>query len=135
MNIRDIEGDVPPGDLLKWIFARQQELMEKYHPLEQAKGVDAHAPVDLHTCRGQQRLKDLTYRCIEELAEATGCLKNRPWKQTEVETDVDHFLEELADAFHFFIELCLAVGLDAEGLTKLYFKKSMVNEFRQRSQY
>lgn len=81
------------------------------------------------------RLKDLAYRVVEELSEATNTLKNKPWKQDFVETDADHFYEELADAFHFFVEFAITAGLDAESLTKVYFAKSEVNKFRQRSGY
>jgi hypothetical protein len=135
MNIKDVPSGEVPGDKLEWIFARQAELRAKYDVIERQKGVDVPDPLDLQTCRGQQRIKDLLFRCIEELCEASGCLKNRPWKQSEVTVDVDHFYEELADALHFYIEVCLSTGLDAKSLLQLYFKKSAVNQFRQRSDY
>jgi dimeric dUTPase (all-alpha-NTP-PPase superfamily) len=44
-------------------------------------------------------------------------------------------VEELADGFHFYIALLIALDLTAEDLFQVYFKKSEVNKFRQRSGY
>jgi len=124
------------------IFARQRELIEKYHEIEDGNGAIT-VPLDtgpgglgdLNSRQVQMRLKDLAYRTVEELSEATNCLKNKPWKQDAVATDETHFYEEVADAFHFFLEFCITAGLSAETLTKVYFAKSEVNKFRQRSNY
>jgi len=140
MNIHDVDGPENKtihGDMLKLIFQRQKELMEKYHPIEKSNGllITEDCPVDLDDKKGQQRIKDFAWRVTEELGEAMNCLKNKPWKQTHMETDKEHFNEEIADAFHFFIELCILIGWDAEDLFNYYFRKSEVNKFRQRSNY
>ncbi len=137
VNIKDIETEAPiEGDWLQNIFTRQRELMEKYDEIERANGFPVpKPPVDLHDRHGQVYIRELIRRTVEELFESSHCLKNSAWKQSHILTDEDHFYEELADAFHFFIELCIAVGLDAEALYKVYFKKSEVNKFRQRSVY
>ncbi len=138
MNIDDIDTEAPTdGDKLENIFERQRELMARYHEIERDNGLLLYEgiPVDLHDRMGQVRIRELIRRSVEELFEASHALKNSPWKQSHVLTDERHFVEELADAFHFFIELCLAVGLDADTLYKIYFRKSEVNLFRQRSQY
>jgi hypothetical protein len=148
MNIKDVEIDWAllrekyPSDTafneLQLIFDRQRDLMETYHGIEQRNGALVVEPAhfgNLDARVVQWRIKDMAYRCIEELSEATNTLKNKPWKNDEVATDKDHFYEELADAFHFFVELCITAGLDASDLFKLYFLKSEVNKFRQRSNY
>ena len=138
MNILDIDTEAPEGgDKLQNIFSRQLDLMEKYHNIEKHNGLLQYeaVPIDLHDRMGQARIRELIRRIVEELFEASHVLKNSPWKQSHVLTDENHFYEELSDAFHFFIELCIAVGLDAEALYRLYFKKSEVNLFRQKSQY
>ena len=137
MNIKDIKTDAPTdGDKLNNIFTRQFELMQKYHEIEHKNGFQvSNIPIDLHDRLGQARTRELIRRCVEELFEASHTLKNSAWKQSHVLTDLDHFYEELSDAFHFFIELCLAVGLDSDSLYALYFKKSEVNKFRQESAY
>ena len=138
VNIKDIETEAPTkGDWLQNIFLRQRELMEKYHRIEKGNGLLLYegVPIDLHDRMGQARIRELIRRTVEELFEASHTLKNSPWKGSHVLTDEDHFYEELADALHFFIELCIAVGLDAETLHKVYFKKSEVNKFRVKSNY
>lgn len=137
MNINDIKTEAPTtGDKLENIFGRQLELELKYDHIEQANGFNNMGlKVDLDSPAAQWYIKDAAYRVIEELSEATNCLKNKPWKTTHVPTDQPHFYEELADAFHFFVRLCLIVGLDADSLYKFYFKKSEVNKFRQESDY
>jgi dimeric dUTPase (all-alpha-NTP-PPase superfamily) len=139
MNVTDFDDtELPSEDLLKAMFEKQAELMKEYHDIEKNRGAnvvedDRFGALDNRFV--QWRLKDLAYRAVEELSEATNCLKNKPWKQSEVATDRVHFYEELVDALHFFLELCITAGLDAEDLALLYLKKARVNEFRQRSNY
>lgn len=151
MNTQDIELDYSKlpwqaspewafdhGDLLLTIFAGQEQLIEKYEKIERRNG--AHTvPKGVRGALDdrvvQMRLKDLAYRTVEEISEATNCLKNKPWKNTFVATDENHFKEELADAFHFFIELCQTAGMSAEDLFTIYFRKHHVNQFRQESNY
>jgi NTP pyrophosphatase (non-canonical NTP hydrolase) len=138
VNSTDENVDLPDDDWLASIFAGQRELMEKYHEIEKRNGATVIDPLDfgrLDSRDVQARIKHLAYCVVEELAEATGCLKNKPWKTTMVKTNVDHFYEELADALHFYVELCITAGLDAEDLTMLYHRKHKVNQFRQRSGY
>jgi len=142
MNINDVTDEdildfLGDTDMLEAIFDRQKELMEKYHPIEAANDLllSPDVPVDLDSAKGQARLKDFAWRVTEELGEAMNCLKNKPWKQTQMLTDRDHFYEELADALHFMVELFILSGLDAKDVAMLYLKKSLVNKFRQRSEY
>ena len=144
MNVLDFpdtelpEGYNPIGDLLQTVFEHQQILMQKYHTIEEERGALVVQPEsfgELDHRFVQWRIKDLNSRSIEELMEAMNCLKNKQWKQSEVTTDKVHFYEELADALHFFIELCITAGMDAEDLAMMYLKKAQVNEFRQRSNY
>lgn len=137
MNVNDAEKEQIKGDKLDAIFVRQKELMEKYHNIEKEKGLlqTDLVPVDINSHLGQARLKDFAWRITEELGEAMNCLKNKPWKQTQMETDRTHYEEEIIDAFHFFIELCILSGFDADSLAEMYLRKSQVNKFRQRSNY
>lgn len=139
MNVLDMDHiEVPEGDLLEKIFEKQLELMVKYHEIESRRGalvIDQKMYGNLDHRFTQWRIKDLAYRTIEELSEATNCLKSKPWKQSEVLTDVPHYIEELSDALHFFIELMITSGLDARSVAAVYHKKHAVNEFRQRTNY
>jgi hypothetical protein len=139
VNTEDIEVVEPEAgiDMLEAIFTRQKELMVKYHDIEEANGLleTSDVPVDIHSKEGQQRLKNFAWRVTEELGEAMNTLKNKPWKQTHMLTDVKHYNEEISDAFHFFIELCILSGIGSKELYDLYFRKSEVNKFRQESKY
>lgn len=137
VNVTNFSSIIPEGDMLETIFKRQQELIDKYHPIEEENAGHSlpHAPVDINTHAGQARLKDFAWRVTEELGEAMNCLKNKPWKQSHMITDEIHYREELADAFHFMIELFVLSGFDATSLTAMYLDKNAVNQFRIRSNY
>lgn len=137
MNVTDVkEQSDRPTCLLTAIFEKQKSLHEKYVDIETKKGIlTSHGPVDLNTCHGQQIIKDFMWRVTEEIGEAANCLKNKPWKSTEMLTDEAHYKEELMDALHFFIELLILSGFTAESAYDLYFKKNKVNQFRQGSNY
>jgi dimeric dUTPase (all-alpha-NTP-PPase superfamily) len=139
VNVTDFEDvEIPAGDMLQGIFTAQAKLMGKYHDIEHSRGAlvidpDEFGNIDHRFV--QWRIKDLAFREIEELTEATNTLKNKPWKVSEVPTDKVHYYEEIADSFHFFIELCITSGMTAADLAKIYHRKHAVNEFRQRSNY
>lgn len=139
VNIKDYENvQIPEGDMLEGIFDGQEELIEKYEKIEADRGfitVPKEMRGQLDHRFVQFRIKDLMQRTIEEMMEAANTLKNKPWKQTETATDVVHFNEEVADALHFFVELCVTAGISARDLALLYHRKHAVNQFRQESKY
>ena len=138
VNIKDFGFDEEAGDMLQTIFDRQAELQKKYHEIqiETLSHVEpGKVPVEINSYLGQDQIKQRFFWMIIEICEAIDCLKNKPWKRTMVETDVDHFREEVADALHFFIEGCILAGITASDLFSLYMRKSEVNKFRQRSKY
>lgn len=137
MNITDVKEIFgKEGDRLDLIFEAQKRLKQKYDKIEREKGLFVpELPIDINNCLTQEYLKSQAYRIVSELVEATECLKNKAWKQTETFCDVDHFKEELSDALHFFIEFCIVVGISSEELFQLYFKKMTVNEWRVKTNY
>lgn len=222
VNIEDVDKDKTAiaGDRLQIIFDKQEELMKKYHSIEEKSGLRLcmDCPVDLHDPKGQSTLKDYAWRFVEELGESLeaynlhpenpnhyreelsdalhflvelslhagaspqdiigsgefsnsdrldslfrGCggskrnsypnmligtgliienismtcntLKNKPWKQSHMFTDVNKFKENLAKTWVSFIALCKTSGMDANYLFEIYLDKNAVNQFRQRSKY
>jgi hypothetical protein len=139
VNVTDFEHiEIPEGDMLQGIFDGQDSLLPEYRRIEKDRGAlvvepEMYGHIDHRFV--QWRIKDLAFRAIEELTEATNTLKNKQWKQSEVPTDRVHFYEELGDALHFFIELCITAGMTADDLARIYHRKHAVNEFRQRSKY
>lgn len=137
VNVNDFSNERPEGDMLEIIFKRQTELMEKYDPIEEKNlGHELpHGVFDLDNPQSQARIKDFAWRVTEEIGEAMNCLKNKPWKSTHMKTDEIHFREELIDGFHFYVEMLIHCGFDAESLLKMYLNKNDVNHFRIRSNY
>jgi hypothetical protein len=62
-------------------------------------------------------------------------LKSKPWKNNYGETDVDKFREEMSDAFHFFVEMCITAGMTADDLFEGYFSAWQKNRKRQENGY
>lgn len=142
MNINDVAAPdlMKAGvqDRLDLIFERQGELLDKYREIEEAALpciVPDELPVDYDTRHGQHQIKERLFNCIIEIAETIDCMKNKAWKQSMVETDINHLKEEMADALHFYVEACILIGISAQELTDLYLRKNAVNQFRQRSNY
>jgi len=75
--------------------------------------------------RSQQVCRDLALRGVEEMFEALQHLKNwKPHKITEdKEFNKEEFLEEIVDAFNYFMALLIVVDVDEEKLFKAYLKK------------
>ncbi len=74
-------------------------------------------------------------RFIVTLGLAMNCLKNKPWKQTQVETDAPRFLGLLKTLLSLWAQFAMSLQMISEDAYDYYFKKSEVNRFRQRSRY
>lgn len=216
VNINDMKAPEVQGDKLEAIFARQKELMDKYHVIEHNNGFKVFsAPVNINDAHAQAKIKDFFWRATEEITEATealkeeggyehyveelldalhfyvevcilvgitpkristpkregldrlddicsrflqqrndklllalgaydfiesigkaaNCLKNKPWKQTQMLTDEPKFKDLMVEAFYDLVELLVMSGLSAQDIHDIYFKKSEVNKFRQSSKY
>ena len=72
MNITHAKSEEVVGDRLVAIFTRQKELMSKYHDIEKRSGLmeTEDCPVNLDDKRGQARIKNFSWRIIEEVGEA-----------------------------------------------------------------
>lgn len=58
----------------------------------------------------------------------------KPWKKQQV-FDKDKYKEELVDTFHFFMNLCLAGGMNADELFMRYNRKNAINHLRKKKGY
>lgn len=73
--------------------------------------------------------------CIYRLGLAMNCLKNKPWKQTQMLTDRLKFKKYIQQAYSRLIGIFFTAGYKMEDVYIIYFKKNAVNQFRQRSKY
>lgn len=71
---------------------------------------------------------------VRDLGMMCNCLKNKPWKQTNMLTDVNEFLHKLKCVWADYFSI-LSLSLSPQAIVEIYFKKSQVNKFRQRSNY
>jgi hypothetical protein len=72
---------------------------------------------------------------IKHLGLAANCLKNKPWKQSQMITDHGRFKRHMCEALSQLIYLFKYCRVSSQGIYEIYFKKSEVNKFRQRSMY
>lgn len=107
MNITDVEEsipDVPMDRVIIEIFNRQLTLTMQYKEVERANGFNVpDMPLHVDDRHHQLYLKELAWRVTEELGEA--------W-EAFVDCHFEHYFEELSDALHFMVELCLYAGID-----------------------
>lgn len=79
-------------------------------------------------------LRVMTLALIVETAEMIQEAPWKPWKKNQ-EYHNDKLKEELADMLHFFINLCLASGMDSNTLFNQFMRKNQINFDRQKSDY
>lgn len=121
VNVSDIKVEEIPTpvigqeDMLDLMFKRQHELAIKYLPIEGANGLlqTSDIPVNIDDRKGQSRLKDYAWRVQEELYEATDAMVQHP-------DNPEHFLEEMIDSIHFFIELNILCGIGPKEIREYY---------------
>ena len=90
---------------------------------------DRHPSVLLHSA------DRLFFPMIRSVGLAANCLKNKPWKVSEMPTDVAKFKFILYDAWIEFFKTWSALGGSAKMLYILYAKKNLVNQWRQETKY
>tara|TARA_Y100001963_G_scaffold155486_1_gene246812 strand:+ start:980 stop:1354 length:375 start_codon:yes stop_codon:yes gene_type:complete len=85
-------------------------------------------PIDLLDKGSQQHVRDMALRGVEEMFEALQHLKNwKPHRMTEVsEFNTDLFLEEVVDAFNYFLSVLVLTGFTADDLFQAYEDKDFV---------
>jgi len=66
---------------------------------------------------------------------AANTLKNKPWKLTQVSTDVAKFKDQLVDVWASFTDLWNYLKCNQEQVYIFYAKKNLVNQWRQKTNY
>lgn len=109
---------------LEEIFQKQASYLRTLAPIYEHNEFFSHArpmPWSLNSRVYQEEFRLLAWRCTEEVFEALeylysnqeAVLDNRPEAKAK-------FHEEIADAFHFFVELCLATGITSRDVIYYY---------------
>ena len=82
-------------------------------------------------------IKTQTLHCIDELCEMLHEVKGyKEWKRYNYTDEATNIIadakatEELVDAFHFFMNIALALGMSADELLATYAAKQQINKER-----
>jgi len=83
--------------------------------------------------------ENMEYQTMADTVTALGCmcntLKNKPWKNSHMLTDINLYQKHLVNTWFHFFRLSIAFNLNADRMDDLYFRKNYVNQFRQGSNY
>lgn len=118
-------------------IGKEAEMVDK---LEHIYSLQWNLQKRLYKTETQDSLKDMDYIKLNilavenELHEALRETPWKPWKQNQ-EFNTEKFKEELIDALHFFINLCLASGMGPNELYYRYLQKNKINHERQDNNY
>ena len=126
---------LPSPDRLEEIFEMRETFMKA---LEESKpGSYPTWPLDISTKKSQQVLRDTALKGIEEMFEALQHLKNwKPHRNTDMpEFDREEFLEEVVDAFNYFLSVLVLVGVTKDEFFESYVKKDKIIRRRIESGY
>lgn len=83
----------------------------------------------------QEAQKLYLWQIIYKLNIARNLLKSRPWKQTQVMTKEIDFQKALVEAFYLYMGYLGLNGFTPDNLFVLFFKKQVLNLWRQGTQY
>ena len=123
------------NDNLKEMFRLRETFMSL---LEDRKpGSYPQWPLDISTKKSQQVLRDTALKGVEEMFEAIQHLKNwKPHRSTDVpEFDREEFLEEVVDAFNYFLSVLVLVGVSENEFFNAYCSKDKKIRKRVESGY
>lgn len=133
-----LNNTAPITDLFVNMFLRQLGHKSEYDKMYRAKGLRVVAPEDwgnLNDPQVQAELRSTLGYMTEEMYEAVGLLKNKPWKNTPRETDHEEFYKEVADAIHFFLEFLIISGMTPDLVARYYFGVAKSNDDRRENGY
>jgi len=110
-------------DMLFDMFERQSKFMELLKDNDKMP----EWPIDITSKPGQRLIRETLLNMIEELMEASFCLRNKMHRVTDVRViDVEHYKEELGDALAFFMEICILSGISPQDMYDEYCKKNAI---------
>jgi len=113
-------------DRLTELFKLRESFMKT---LEKSRpGTYPEWPVNISEKKSQQVLRDTALKGIEEMFEALQHLKNwKPHRTTEIQDfNKDEFLEEVVDAFNYFLSVLVLVDVDEDDFHEAYLKKDKI---------
>lgn len=112
-------------DMLADVFARQADLADYYSSMR---------PEGFYSWPPQDRCTTWTRAIVHECCELDNELNWKPWKNgRDLSANRDDRLLEMADIFHFFVQLALDQGFTSAEIYQSYVAKNEENRRRQQS--
>jgi len=116
-----------------------QEMLDKQNKLQERLGYDIGS---MHDEERSAFIKENSIHLTQELHELLYEIPHfKPWKDYSGMSLFDSYeswykaSKELIDMLHFFLNICLALGLDADNLYDMYMAKNKENHKRQDEGY
>lgn len=89
-------------------------------------------------CVSEERdsvMSRILWKVVYKLQIARNCLKNKPWKQTQMQTDENQFKKNILEASIYMFTFFDFVGMNSKTLYHIYYRKNRINKFRIESKY
>jgi dUTPase len=113
------------SDMLADVFERQADLARYYQAMR---------PDGFYSWPPRDRCTTWTRAIVHECCELDNELNWKPWKNArDLAGNREERLFEMADIFHFFVQLALDQGFSAEDIHAAYVAKNDENRHRQQS--
>jgi dimeric dUTPase (all-alpha-NTP-PPase superfamily) len=116
-----------------------QEMLDKQNKLQERLGYDIGS---MHDEERSAFIKENSIHLTQELHELLYEIPHfKPWKDYSGMSLFDSYeswykaSKELIDMLHFFLNICLALGLNADNLYDMYMAKNKENHKRQDEGY
>lgn len=116
-------------------FLTELSILAGANPTGIGKTVDIISTIDNQKVSLNNNLSLAIVDFVREAGMAANCFKNKPWKQTQMKTDQDHFFKQLELTWEAYCHILSFAFKDGQEVTDTYLRKSQVNKFRQRTYY
>lgn len=104
--------------------------LDEIFKLQKAFNDEIDETRDLKGISPDEWIQKLTLATMSELAELLAESNFKWWKNPK-ELNIDNIKEEIIDILHFFVSMCLRMGMDAEECYRIYIDKNKENFRRQ----
>jgi len=109
---------------------KQCDKLDEIFRLQKKLNDDIIAKRNLPAYKKEEWIQKQTLAMISELAELIDEVNFKWWKN-EHEVNDAAVKEELVDILHFFISMCLSIGMSPQELYEIYMNKNKENHDRQ----
>lgn len=119
--------DITVGDRLTSVFKMREVFMRALRA-SNPNTYPATWPVDLTQKSSQRLCRDLALHGVQEAFEALMLFKNaKSHRKTDVsDIDRDEVLEEMVDAFNYFLSMLILMGVTDEEFFEAFCKKDAI---------